>query len=248
VKNCNPRNERIKRYYFQYLREADQKSEATVRGIEKAIARFEEYTGFADFGKFKAAQAMGFKASVAEGGKDRKPLSKATILSTVNALQRFFRWLNCQPGFRSKIKLSDIDYFNLSEKDVRAATSPKPKNYPSLEQFRRALFAMPSESVTERRDQAVMAFAILTGIRDSALVSLCLKHVDLDRKLVMQDPNEVRTKNSKRSGISAKMPRSSPGQQAASIPSRDSCTMVSSSGSGQTPRQCGLSSSAPLRR
>ena len=34
-----------------------------MRGIEKAIARFEEYTGFADFGKFKAAQAMGFKAA-----------------------------------------------------------------------------------------------------------------------------------------------------------------------------------------
>ncbi len=198
MKNCNPRNERIKRDYFQYLREADQKSEATVRGIEKALARFEEYTGFADFGKFKAAQAMGFKASVADGGKDRKPLSKATILSTVNALQRFFRWLNCQPGFRSKIKLSDIDYFNLSEKDVRAATSPRPKDYPSLEQFRNALFAMPSATEIEQRDRAVMAFTILTGIRDSAMVSLHLKHVDLDRKLVMQDPNEVRTKFSKR--------------------------------------------------
>ncbi len=198
MKNCNPRNERIKRDYFQYLREADQKSEATVRGIEKALARFEEYTGFVDFGKFKAAQAMGFKASVAEAGKDRNPLSKATILSTVNALQRFFRWLSYQPGFRSKIKLSDIEYFNLSKKDVRAATSPKPKNYPSLEQFRRALFAMPSESETEQRNQAVMALAILTGIRDSALVSLRLKHIDLDRKLVMQDPTEVRTKNSKR--------------------------------------------------
>lgn len=198
MKNCSPRNERIKRDYFQYLREADQKSEATVRGIEKALARFEEYTGFADFGKFKAAQAMGFKASVADGGKDRKPLSKATILSTVNALQRFFRWLNCQPGFRSKIKLSDIDYFNLSKKDVRAAASPRPKDYPSLEQFRHALFAMPSATEIEQRDRAVMAFTILTGIRDSAMVSLRLKHVDLDRKLVMQDPNEVRTKFSKR--------------------------------------------------
>ena len=77
VKNCNPRNERIKRDYFLFLREADQKSEATVRGIERAIARFEEYTGFADIGKFKAAQAMAFKADMAHGGKDCAPLSKA---------------------------------------------------------------------------------------------------------------------------------------------------------------------------
>ena len=198
MKYCNPRNERIKRDYFLYLREADQKSDATVRGIEKAIARFEEYSGFADLGKFKAAQAMGFKASVAEGGKGRKPLSKATILSTVNALQRFYRWLICQRGFRSKIKPSDIDYFNLSEKDVRAATSPRPKAYPSLEQFRHALFAMPGATEIEQRDRAVMAFTILTGIRDSAMVSLRLKHIDLSRKLVMQDPKEVRTKFSKR--------------------------------------------------
>ena len=72
MKNCNPRNERIKRDYFQYLREADQKSEATVRGIEKALARFEEHTGFTDLGKFKAAQAMAFKAGMADGGKDRR--------------------------------------------------------------------------------------------------------------------------------------------------------------------------------
>jgi hypothetical protein len=139
VKNCNPRNERIKRDYFQYLREADQKSEATVRGIEKAIARFEEHTGFTDFGKFKATQAIAFKSSMADGGGERKPLRKATILYTVKALQRFFRWLACQPGFKSKIELTDINYFNLSEKDIRAATSPKPKSYPSLEQFGRAL-------------------------------------------------------------------------------------------------------------
>jgi integrase len=135
---------------------------------------------------------------MADGGGDRKPLSKATILYTVKALQRFFRWLVCQPGFKSKIELTDINYFNLSEKDIRAATSPKPKSYPSLEQFGRALFAMPSLTEIEQRDRAVMALAIVTGMRDSALISLRLKHIDLDRKLVMQDPSEVRTKNSKR--------------------------------------------------
>ena len=44
---------------------------------------------------------------------------------------------------------------------------------------------MPSATEIEQRDRAVMAFTILTGIRDSAMVSLRLKHVDLDRKLVM---------------------------------------------------------------
>ena len=33
--------------------------------------------------------------------------------------------------------------------------------------------------------------AILMGARDSALATLRLKHVDVERKLVMQDPTEV---------------------------------------------------------
>jgi hypothetical protein len=49
-----------------------------------------------------------------------------------------------------------------------------------------------------RRDQALIAMAVLTGARDSALASLRLKHIDLSRRLVMQDPREVRTKRSKR--------------------------------------------------
>jgi hypothetical protein len=50
----NPRNERIKRDYFEFLRQADQKSEATVRGIEKALLRLEEHTGWVDFALYKA--------------------------------------------------------------------------------------------------------------------------------------------------------------------------------------------------
>jgi len=53
----NAANERIKREYTEFLREADQKSEATVRGVEKAILRFEEYTGYCDFRRFNRDQA-----------------------------------------------------------------------------------------------------------------------------------------------------------------------------------------------
>src|SRR5688572_21962802 len=49
-----------------------------------------------------------------------------------------------------------------------------------------------------RRNRALIAMAILTGARDSALATLRLKHVDVERKLVMQDPTEVRTKRGKR--------------------------------------------------
>ena len=37
----NPKNERIKRSYVRFLKEADGKAEATIRGIEKSLLRYE---------------------------------------------------------------------------------------------------------------------------------------------------------------------------------------------------------------
>ena len=191
-KRC-PKNERIKRLYVDYLKHADGKSEATIRQIEKAILRYEEVTSFADFNTFDQRNAKAFKADLAN-----RDLAKATILSTVNLLKRFFGWLACQPGYKSRIALTDIDYLSLSEKDVRAAKAPTDREFPTVEQIGHTLSLMPSDTDIEKRDRALIAFTILTGIRDGAMVSLRLKHVNVERKLVVQHPNEVATKFSKR--------------------------------------------------
>ena len=195
----NPKNERIKRDYFRYLKEADQKAESTVDGVRKAIGRFETYTGLKDFGTFNKEQAIAFKKSLARGVTQRsgEPLAKSTLLSTLNALKHFFRWLSWQPGFRSRIRPTDIEYLNLSDNETRAAKAPRFKTFPTLEQIRAVIFAAPAESEVELRNRALIATTILAGMRDSALASLRLKHIDLDRCLVTQDPREVRTKRRK---------------------------------------------------
>src|SRR5204863_4355835 len=73
----------------------------------------------------------------------------------------------------------------------------RPKAYASLEQYRAALFAMPSGTDVERRDRALMALLLLTGMRDAAAVSLKLKHISIERGHVFQDPREVNTKFSR---------------------------------------------------
>jgi integrase len=125
-------------------------------------------------------------------------MAKSTLLATTNALKDFLRWLSYQPGYKARIKLTDIEYLNLSEKDTRAAKSPKFKTYPTFEQIRAALAAMPCESETDQRNRALLAFTALTGVRVGALATLRLKHFDPVRALVLQDPREVRTKRSKR--------------------------------------------------
>ena len=56
---------------------------------------------------------------------------------------------------------------------------------------------MPTDTLIQRRDRALIAFTILTGARDSAITSVKLKHVDPKAGYVEQDAREVQTKFSK---------------------------------------------------
>jgi integrase len=102
-----------------------------------------------------------------------------------------------RPGYKSKIRLTDAEYFNLSDKDVRVATARRERPSPTLDQIKTAIALMPLGSEVERRDRAVVAFVLLTGVRDSALISMKLKHVDLAGSSIYQDARDVKTKFSK---------------------------------------------------
>ena len=43
MSNRNSKNERIKRQYGDFLKHADGRAEATIRQVEKAIQRYEEF-------------------------------------------------------------------------------------------------------------------------------------------------------------------------------------------------------------
>src|SRR5437870_955966 len=113
----NPSNERIKRQYLTYLREAKRHNESTVDAVAEALARFEANTRFRDFKAFHFEQAVAFKSRLAEQRNQRtgERLSKATLHATLANLKRFFQWLAGQPGFKSRLKYTDAEYFNLSE-------------------------------------------------------------------------------------------------------------------------------------
>lgn len=195
----NAANERIKWDYFEYLREAKRLSAPSIDAAAKAISRFEESTGWKDFRVFHIKQAIAFKTRLAKQASQRTGalLSKSTLYSTLQALRGFIIWLAGRPGFKSRIRYSDADYFNLSDKETRIAKASREKAFPTLEQIHRALAVMPAGTDIERRDRALVAFALLTGARDNALASFRLKHVNLDDGSVLQDATEVRTKFSK---------------------------------------------------
>jgi integrase len=199
MRKHHPKNERIKRQYFTYLEEAGRMNASSVDQIAAALAQFETSTGHRDFGAFHFEQARKFKRVLAEAINPAtgNPLAKATIHSRLMAVKAFFIWLAGQPGYRSWLTYSDMQYFNSSNNDSRIAKATHDRPAPTLEQIRRVLESMPARSDLEKRDRALVAFTILTGARDDAIASMLVRHVDLEQRTVFQDAREVRTKNRK---------------------------------------------------
>src|SRR5262245_53590823 len=92
MRKHNPENERIKRAYFEYLKEARRLSERSIDAAAAALTRFEEYTRYRDFKKFRTQQAVAFKRRLAEQISSRTGtrLSKQTLFATLSALRAFF--------------------------------------------------------------------------------------------------------------------------------------------------------------
>lgn len=196
----NAKNERIKHRYLAFLSEAKRLSTSTVDQVAAALSDFEASTGFRDFRLFRIEQAQRYKRHLNElaSEKSGRPLAKATIASRLASLKAFFQWLSLQSGFRSYLNYSDAEYFNPSANDSRIAKTTNEKIAPTIEQVHHVLAAMPARTDIEMRDRALIAFALLSGARDNAIASLSMRHIDLEKRRVHQDPRQgVRTKNSK---------------------------------------------------
>jgi integrase/recombinase XerD len=192
----HPKNERIKRDYFEYMKEARGHSEQSIDAIAAALNRFERFTKFTDFKEFRRDQAIDFKdhLSAQVNSRTKQELSKATILSTVNALKTFFDWLSREPGYRQKIKWRDSEYFTLGRGDTAIAKASSQKRFPTVEQMRHVIAKMPNDSEVEKRDRAIVSFALMTGARVAAIATMQMRDADLAEARVDQDARHVKTK------------------------------------------------------
>lgn len=192
----HPKNERIKRAYFEYMKEALGYNEQTIDTVAAALGRFERFTKFADFKDFRKDQAIDFKEHLygQKNARTQEGLSKATVFSTVNALKAFVRWLSREPGYKQKIKWRDAEYFTLGRGDAAIAKASRKKRFPTVEQVLRVIEKMPHASEIEKRDRAIVAFTLMTGARVAAISSMRLGDADLADGKVDQDARHVRTK------------------------------------------------------
>jgi integrase len=199
MRKHHPNNERVKREYLTYLEQAKRMSVSTVDGIAASIALFENSTGFKDFKTFHPKQAIAFKKQLQERThrETGKPLSKSTIRHRLMAMKDFVVWLQGRSGFKSHINYGDGEYFNMTANDERVARAHRERPVPTLDQVRQTFDVMPTATVIERRDKALLGFAVVSGARDNALASFALRHINLELRTVSQDARDVRTKNAK---------------------------------------------------
>jgi integrase len=199
MKKFEPDNERLKLEYQDVLRHGEGLDHKTIDKAMTALRQFEQSTGCKSFKRFNREQAIGFKdwLDTARNSRTGKPLSKATIGSTLRAVREFFRWAGAQQGYKRTIGRSDWRYLKPSRKDARAAQASTPRLVPAVAHVQRAFDAMPCATSQDKRDKALMALLVLTGARIGAIASLRLKHIDLERRSVFQDAREVDTKHAK---------------------------------------------------
>jgi len=195
----NAINERMKRQYLGWLRDADGKDEKTLDQIAATLRDFEMTLGCKPFKAFHRDWARKYKTHLNQCRHHQtgKPLILTTKDGRLRQVKAFFKWLASQPGYKSRIDFTDVEYFNNNARDARAAHARRPVHYPSLEQCGHAFRLMPDSTEVERRNKAAFAFLMLTGARDGAAASLRLAHVDLVAGKVFQDGREVATKNGK---------------------------------------------------
>lgn len=194
----NPLNERLKKQYEEALLHEDYREKRTADKVWKSINLYERFTGKQDLTTFNTKQAKAFKQWLVKQENGRgELLSLSTVRSTLKQLRDFFGWLAIHPKYIRKIDGRAAAYLRLSNNQERAGRATRERPVPTLEEVRTVLEAMPHSTEIEKRDRALVAFMALTGVRDSALISLKMSDVDRERQEVWQDPKHVKTKRCK---------------------------------------------------
>lgn len=196
----NKDNLRIKRKYLIWRRDARGYSEATVGKSAAAISLYDDWLTGKDFRAFHSERARAFKRHLSNLRNERTgaPVSASTINGTLRELKAFFYWMADQGGYKSKINRADADYLTPDKKSENARRGSLWKPHPSPEQARHVIANMPTFTVIERRNRALVAFLFLACSREGAAISLQLRHIDLTNKCVQFDGRDVDTKFGKR--------------------------------------------------
>ncbi len=193
-------NEQLKRAFFTYLHGAKGFADTSLHSFAEAIWQWQLFAEGDDFTSFSQEKAMDFKNWLATRSTKTKAgrLSLATQSNYLRRVKCFFLWLSDQPGFKSKIRKGDTEFLRLSNQEALIVRSGTTRAKPTLEQAKKIIEGIVVTNEIDLRDRALLSFALITGCRISAIISLRVKNFDKAERTVYQNPGDgVHTKNTK---------------------------------------------------
>lgn len=188
-------NDRTLHAWLQFAGRWDIK---TISAKLAAIRQFEVFFQSKSFEKITTADVMRFreslKSSVEASGGDRRSIS--TVRHSSSHLKSFFEWLVDQKGY-SGLNRSLPRHFDLPKKFEAKGLGREGRPVPNEEEIVAMVAGMTTDSLKARRDRAMVAISFLAALRADTTTSLRLKHLDISKRVVIQDANFSRTKNGK---------------------------------------------------
>lgn len=172
-------NEKIKKEY--YKRKAIKQQEKTIRQIAKAIERFEEFTEYKNFKLFNFKTAEKYIKHLKVEG-----LSLNTINSYLRHLRAFLEWLSLQSGYKSKINPSDVEALSLTHNELNNINKKIAPDYPTFEQAKALFNSIKPLNDIDRRDKALFALVVMTGMRANSLMTLSIGAINIEKMEILQ--------------------------------------------------------------
>ena len=195
-KQFNPQNERIKYEYRMHLSRIKRADSKTLRAVFQHIREFEELTSFKNFSQVSPTNVCQYIDNLCHSG-----VSLSYLAHNVRALNQFFLWLQEEPDYRNKIEAHLADYFSLSNNQRKMASAPNYRVSYERTEIENTIDSMPTNTLNDRRNRALVALQYLCGLRISELRTLPIKnlkyHKDAQNYMVYVDPKVMDVKFAK---------------------------------------------------
>lgn len=166
------KNERVKYAYRMFLKNVRQRDEKTIHASLQHIRRYEIYNNFSGFEAFNANIAFKYIESLIN-----EDLSLSYVSDNVRSIKSFFEWLQHQRGYRSKINYNDIQYLNISKNQRKEAKAMEYQKSYSFEEIINTIRSMLGNTLTQRRDKAIISLQALCTLRISELRTVKIKSI-----------------------------------------------------------------------
>ena len=157
--------------------------------MSRAVYLYQDYTNDDDFVNFTSDKAIDFKSWLRKRKFKGKEIAMNSYRTYLIHLRNFFTWLCTQSGYKSKINLASIEYLKVSKKESRLAAQSTIRRFPMKEYIKELITSIEDEDEIGMRNRALISFTFLTGMRDSAIISLPIRCVNIEKMYVVQNPN-----------------------------------------------------------